>query len=635
MNEKLKKILQIFGLLIVVIFIGTVGYAHIEGWSYFDSFYMTFISITTVGFGETHDLTNMGRAFTILIIGFGYVIIALTIAQTGKFIIESEFNNLLSRKKTKKKVKKMKNHYIICGYGKIGKAISLELKNNKIPFVIIDQKEESIASAEDEGYIVIKGNTTQDQTLMDAGIDRATGLVACVSNDSDNLFIALAARELNPMLFIITRGEDASIEPRMLRAGADIVVSPVKLGGQQVANLLTKQIQNNSQANGVFGENTSLYGYSLTQLKVEDDKGYTVSELLQKNNALIAIAIKDKNNKVKNNPADSARLNKGDILIATTYDNSHENLETTIVKKEKSKRILIADDHRGLRMLFTKKLAAAGHKVVEVEDGAQAIEVAKESKFDLFILDVIMPFKTGYEVCADIRTRDKEVPIVLYSSDESLEFLEKGAAVGATECLRKTSKSNDLLIKVNQLIKDADDELKEEKNVLEDVPEIKEDVQFESQDKIKAELEEIENMVEQKNIEKDIKVIEKKDTVFEENNFDISSVLDLEQLKEITDGDTEIMEEAVNMFIEDTPAQLEKMNDAFFDEDFEEIRKIAHYLKGGGANIGFNVIEESARSLEQNAKDNDIETATDNFIKIRENFALIEENLKSFNWDKV
>ncbi len=568
MNERSKKLLKISLILASVILVGTIGYARIEGWNFFDSFYMTIITITTVGFSETHKLSPQGRLFTVILIALGYVVIAIAVAYILKFIVESEFKDLLSRKKTKKMVGKMKNHYIICGYGNIGKAISVELKKNNIPFVIIDQSDEAVMAAEEE-YAVIKGNMTQDQTLIDAGVARAAGVVACAPADTDNLLISLASRELNPMLFIIAKGEDPGVESRILRAGADIVVSPLKLGGQQVANLLIKQIGGSSlEQDGLSA--ASIDGFSLERFTITSNRPLSVEAALRKNGAVKGVAIKRRDGSLDNDVDNDTILNEGDSLIAVTYVKEQDTEHASVSRKNSLKRILIADDHRGLRSLFTKKLAAEGNIIVEAQDGNEAIAKAKDGKYDLIILDVVMPLKSGFEVCRDIRTHAPDVPIILYSSDESPEFIRKGKEVGATACVRKTNKSHDLLVKVNELIN---------KNPVRDGA----------------------------------------------AGEELADLVDLEQLGELTGGDAETMREVFQMFFEDSKPKLEQLSQAVATRNLEEIKNIGHYFKGGAANMGMASVTETAQALEMAASNGDNTAVAIHSDRLRKEIERVEK----------
>ncbi len=194
-------------LLSIVLFIGIVGYMSIERWTLLDSIYMTIITITTVGFTETHPLTDFGRIFTIILIFCGWTTFAIVGALIARAVIHKEITGFFRRKNMQNVIDKMKNHYIVCGGGRIGSFISEDLKNKKVPFVLLEIDEILLQIAEKKGYLVVKGNATTDEALIESGIKRAKGLVAALTNDADNLMISLAARELNPDIHIIARCE--------------------------------------------------------------------------------------------------------------------------------------------------------------------------------------------------------------------------------------------------------------------------------------------------------------------------------------------------------------------------------------------------------------------------------------------
>jgi len=239
-NRTTQYILISLALLSAVILLGVVGYHLIEKWAFLDALYMTIITITTVGYEETHTLSTLGRVFTIILIFCGWTTFAVIGALVAKAVIHREIKGFFRRKNMQNIIDKMKDHYIICGGGRIGSFISEDLKERNVPFVLIEIDELLLQTAEKKGYLVIKGNATTDESLIEAGIKQAKGLVAALTNDADNLMVSLAARELNPNIYIIARCEKTSAHKRMRQGGADVVVSPLQLGAQHIANLIVK-----------------------------------------------------------------------------------------------------------------------------------------------------------------------------------------------------------------------------------------------------------------------------------------------------------------------------------------------------------------------------------------------------------
>jgi voltage-gated potassium channel Kch len=227
-------------LLTGVLTAGTCGYMVLEGYSIFEGIYMTVITVTTVGFGELRPLSDPGRGFTtlLILIGFG------ALAFVGHSLAESLFVNISSGmseiKKMKKRISQLKSHYIICGFGRVGASAVDHFIESKVPFVIIEANPKLIKEIREEGYNVIEGDATHEDLLLEAGIKSASGVLALLDSDPDNLFIVLTGRELNPVLHIIARVDDTSSEKKIIRAGADSVISPFTAAGNQIAcNILT------------------------------------------------------------------------------------------------------------------------------------------------------------------------------------------------------------------------------------------------------------------------------------------------------------------------------------------------------------------------------------------------------------
>ncbi len=241
MRHQTTQILLTFLLLLSILVLGALGYLFIENdWSVLDAIYMTVITITTVGFTETNALSDAGRVFTIILIICGWSTLAILLSFVTKAIVSKEINGFLGRKNMYREISNLNNHYIICGYGRIGSFICHDLMDKNIDLIVIETKEELINLAERKGLLVLPGNATLDDVLLEAGVKKARGLVATLTEDADNLFISLAARELNPKIHIISRCEELGVEKRIQRGGANIVVSPLQIGAKHIADLIVK-----------------------------------------------------------------------------------------------------------------------------------------------------------------------------------------------------------------------------------------------------------------------------------------------------------------------------------------------------------------------------------------------------------
>ena len=303
------------GLLLVVILGGTLGYITIEGWSVLDAFYMTVISLTSVGFGEVHPLSPAGKLFTVLVIFGGVAILAVALGYGSRIVLEGQLERIMGRRKMEKEIARLRDHYIICGYGRMGRVISREFLKKPMPFVVVERDPE-IFKTIDAGVLAICGNAEEDATLQAAGIERARGLVSVVSSDAENVYITLTAAGLRPDLYIVVRAGDEAAEKKLLRAGASKVVCPYAIGGTGIANailrpavvdfieLVTRREHLELQMEEVLiRESSPLAGHSILE-----------TGLRQKYGAIV-VAIKKGNDHMQFNPAPEHRINAGDRLI--------------------------------------------------------------------------------------------------------------------------------------------------------------------------------------------------------------------------------------------------------------------------------------------------------------------------------
>jgi len=233
-SYKSSKFLAYFTILISV---GTLGFYVIGGdeWSLIDSFYMTIFTITTVGFGEIHPLNDLGRLWTSFVIVFGVSGFLYMLSEIGAELVEFR---VYKENQKKRKIRKMKNHYIICGYGRMGAVIARELHEKNYPFVVVELDQDKIDKISALGYQSILGDATIEKTLEEAGIHKAAGIVVCLNNDPDNLFVTLTARSLNHDAFLVSRCSQINNKQKLIQAGANKVVNPYTAGGHRMAELL-------------------------------------------------------------------------------------------------------------------------------------------------------------------------------------------------------------------------------------------------------------------------------------------------------------------------------------------------------------------------------------------------------------
>lgn len=309
------------------IVMGSLGYMWLEGWDFFDALYMTVITLTTVGYGEVRPLTRIGRAYSMVLMLGGIGVMFYLITGLAKIVVEGEIRYALGKRKLQKNIQKLHDHYIICGYGRIGEILARQLKSHHIPFVIVDNKPEAVAGLEDSGYHVLEGDATREEVLLEAGIERAKGLISVVSSDANNVFITLTARSLNPHVYIVARAAEAGSERKLLRAGADRVESPYELGGRKMAEAILRpnvvtflELAMKEDVDLSMEEIPVAASSSLVGMALKD------SGIRQQLN-IIVVAIKRADGEMIYNPSPGAQIASGDTLIALGMRKSLDSLE--------------------------------------------------------------------------------------------------------------------------------------------------------------------------------------------------------------------------------------------------------------------------------------------------------------------
>lgn len=222
----------------MVVMTGTIGFMTVEGWSLFDSFYMTIITVSTVGFNEVNQLSDAGKLFTAFLIIFSFGTFAYAISAITSYIVGGEYKAYFQEYKSLKSAKKMENHTVVCGYGRVGKQAAQDLRFYRKNFVVIEREKNIIEKSDQSEFHFIHGDSTDDQVLLKASIGSANALITALPKDADNLFVVLSARELNPKLKIISRASSYSSMRKLRIAGADNVIMPDTVGGAHMASLV-------------------------------------------------------------------------------------------------------------------------------------------------------------------------------------------------------------------------------------------------------------------------------------------------------------------------------------------------------------------------------------------------------------
>jgi len=234
-----SKVLYSFLVLILIVFVGTIGYIYFENWSILDSFYQTIITVSTVGFGEVNNLSDTGKLFTAFLIITSFGTFAYTVTSITGYIVSGDYKQYFKEFKDMKEIKELRNHVIICGYGRVGSKALETLFEHNTKCLVIEKDDEIIEHFRSQTKInCIKGDATQDELLLKCGIDNAKALITTLPSDSDNLFVVLTAKELNPNLKIIARASKGTSVKKLKIAGANNVIMPDSLGGSHMAQLV-------------------------------------------------------------------------------------------------------------------------------------------------------------------------------------------------------------------------------------------------------------------------------------------------------------------------------------------------------------------------------------------------------------
>ncbi len=314
--EALRKRLLLSGLLIfLMVALGTAGFIIIEGWNFLDALYMTIITLTTVGYGEVHNLSSEGRIFNIFLIIGGVGTVFYALSTGAKLVLEGELQEMFGRKRLEKKIKDLHDHYIICGHGRMGRIISRELNAKKEKFLVIEKNPDKLRDKED--ILVMEGDATQDETLIEAGIEKAKGLISVLPTDAENLFVVLSARGLNPQLLIVARAGEEGSGQKLLRAGADRVTSPYHIGGLHIAHTILKPAVVDFIEFATKSGNIDLQMEEVTISESSRLVGVTLDEGgIGRDLGIIIVAIRKSSGEMKFNPTSHNIIQAGDTLIA-------------------------------------------------------------------------------------------------------------------------------------------------------------------------------------------------------------------------------------------------------------------------------------------------------------------------------
>jgi voltage-gated potassium channel len=321
-------------LIVAVIVFGTAGYVVIEGWSWWDAFYMTIITITTVGYGEVHPMSTAGRAFTVAILlsGVGSFFYAFTLFMA--LLAEGRLVERFERRRHVRMLDDLTDHFILCGFGRMGEIIAREFGRQNVPFVVIERSSDRMQAALDQGFLAVEADASNEDVLRRVRIDRARGLIAAVSTDAENVYAVLSARLLRPELFIIGRAETEDARGKLRRAGADRVISPYQIGGLQLAQTALRPAVVDFVQIATSSDNLDL---NLEQVRIVEGsplEGRTLVEAgLRQRFGVIVVGIKRANGTMEFNPPPETPMHAGDDLVVLGRAGSLRDLEAAALAR--------------------------------------------------------------------------------------------------------------------------------------------------------------------------------------------------------------------------------------------------------------------------------------------------------------
>ena len=316
-------------LLLLVMAVGTAGYHFIEGWPWFDGFYMVVTTLTTIGYQEVHPLSHAGRVFNVFVILAGVSLLLLGVGALSQALLEFELQSFFGRRRMEREIGRLDGHYIICGMGRVGRSVARELARKPVPFVIIEHTDTKIQRYSAENWLVVTGDCTQEAVLRQAQIERARGLIAATTTDATNLYIVLTARGLNPHLKIIARASEDGAEKHLLTAGADSVVSPYSFAGQRIAQSLLRPhvVSFLDTATTHLGMDLEIGEIHINAASTFAGKTLESSRIRQER-GVIVLAIK-RHDGMRFNPPPDEPIAPGDCLIAMGEPGQLRELERT------------------------------------------------------------------------------------------------------------------------------------------------------------------------------------------------------------------------------------------------------------------------------------------------------------------
>ncbi|MBU0728202.1 MAG: NAD-binding protein [Proteobacteria bacterium] len=446
-----KKTLIALTICVGIVSIGAAGYVVIEDYSIREAIYMSIITIFTVGFGEVRPLSETGRLFTIFLILTGFSSLAFAGHAVVESLLENVWSDVSETKKMKKRISQLKNHYIICGFGRVGESAADYFKSKGMEFVILEADPKHCQQIKEKGYDFLEGDATQEELLLEAGIKKASGLVALLKKDPDNLFITLTARELNPTLYLIARSEHASAEKKILQAGADSVISPFASAGRRIAADVLAATTGSKV--GLVEDSVIHMASASRWITVDGD-----SDLVGKSIQSISEETGRKILGLRRKGIDTIMPDPEMVVLVSDKLLVHgggQAKEPAELRSSEPPTIVFVDDNPVIRSLYTRLFKRAGFLPIAADNGQQGFEIIMKEKPMAAVVDFRLPGLTGIEICKKVRAVEElnDMKFILFTADEEPATREEALKAGVDAVVLKSPEASEVIDAVIQQLR--------------------------------------------------------------------------------------------------------------------------------------------------------------------------------------
>ncbi len=599
-NTLKRRLVWVVAYLLFAFFFGTFGYMLLEGYSFIEGAYMTAITMSTVGYGEVRPLSHAGWIFSMVLILMGF----LGVAFTGQVLVVGAFEGIWSgrmeAKKLQKQLSQLKDHFIVCGFGRVGIGAVQSLVEANAPFVIIDNDPATKETVQEKDYPWVKGDATSEDVLLQAGIKRAKGLLALLNSDPDNLFLVLTARELNPTLYIVSRANEFSSEKKILRAGADQVITPFISAGKNIANAVLAGSGADVElpsADPFFdapkwitvGENSEFTGKTTGEITAEWE--HNVLGLRRKGKDTIL-------------PEPDTVVRTGDMLFMVEGKAAGKT-----DAQMNDKRLVIVDDNPTILGLYARLFRRRGFHPITATNGREGLETIVREKPTAAVIDFMLPVLSGIELCQKLRSdpANDNIRLILFTADEQAETRRRALAAGADEVVVKSADASKIIDTVVKILEEyeAQPAPKPEPPPISPPPVVEPEPAHIAPPPTVAPPPEPAAAA--------VKI-----------PADLEGVIDETEMIDMIGDDPELKVELFRSYAEEAPEMLADIEAALTAEDSEALRQAAHKIKGTLIYIAAKRAADLALQMEMLGREGNVAAARPIFDEFREACARVD-----------